>query len=117
TAIIPWEGGNDTYRDSGYHGGILSQFQEQWSKVQVMNVQYGRGENARKHPVTGESAAGPITLTDEELAQNRVNAFEELKKHPFDDQWHRDRSGDLSKVTLPLLTCANWGGQGIHPRG
>ena len=26
TAIIPWEGGNDTYRDSGYHGGILSQF-------------------------------------------------------------------------------------------
>ena len=117
TAIIPWEGGNDTYRDSGYHGGILSQFTEQWSKIQVMNVQYGRGENARKHPVTGESAAGPITLSEEELAKNRVNAFEELKKHPFDDQWHRDRSADLSKVTLPLLTCANWGGQGIHPRG
>jgi predicted acyl esterase len=117
TAIIPWEGGNDTYRDSGYHGGILSQFQEQWSKVQVMNVQYGRGENARKHPVTGESVAGPITLTEEQLAANRVNAFEELKKHPFDGPWHRERSGDLSKVTLPLLTCANWGGQGIHPRG
>ena len=117
TAIIPWEGGNDTYRDSGYHGGILSQFQEQWSKVQVMNVQYGRGEHARKHPVTGESVAGPITLTDEQLAQNRVNAFEELKKHPFDGLWHRERSADLSKVTLPLLTCANWGGQGIHPRG
>lgn len=117
TAIIPWEGGNDTYRDSGYHGGILSQFQEQWSKVQVMNVQYGRGENARKHPVTGESVAGPITLTDDELAANRVNAFEELKKHPFDGPWHRERSADLSKVTLPLLTCANWGGQGIHPRG
>ena len=116
TAIIPWEGGNDTYRDSGYHGGILSQFQEQWSKVQVMNVQYGRGEHARKHPVTGESVAGPITLTDEQLAQNRVNAFEELKKHPFDGPWHRERSADLSKVTLPLLTCANWGGQGIHPR-
>ncbi|MYA95706.1 MAG: CocE/NonD family hydrolase [Nitrospinae bacterium] len=117
TAIIPWEGGNDTYRDSGYHGGILSQFQEQWSKVQVMNVQYGRGEHARKHPVTGESVAGPITLSEEELATNRVNAFEELKKHPFDGPWHRERSGDLSKVTLPLLTCANWGGQGIHPRG
>jgi len=117
TAIIPWEGGNDTYRDSGYHGGILSQFQEQWSKVQVMNVQYGRGENARKHPVTGESVAGSITLSEEELAANRVNAFEELKKHPFDGPWHRERSGDLSKVTLPLLTCANWGGQGIHPRG
>ncbi len=117
TAIIPWEGGNDTYRDSGYHGGILSQFTEQWSKIQVMNVQYGRGANARKHPVTGESTAGPITLSEEELAQNRVNPFEELKAHPLDDQWHRDRSADLSKVTLPLLTCANWGGQGIHPRG
>ena len=52
-----------------------------------------------------------------QLAANRVNAFEELKKHPFDGPWHRERSADLSKVTLPLLTCANWGGQGIHPRG
>jgi predicted acyl esterase len=24
---------------------------------------------------------------------------------------------DLSKVEVPLLSCANWGGQGIHPRG
>jgi len=40
-AIIPWEGQNDRYRDSGYHGGILSQFQERWAKVQVVNVQYG----------------------------------------------------------------------------
>jgi putative CocE/NonD family hydrolase len=26
-ALIPWEGGSDRYRDSSYHGGILSQFQ------------------------------------------------------------------------------------------
>jgi predicted acyl esterase len=116
-AIIPWEGQNDRYRDSGYHGGILSQFQERWAKFQVVNVQYGRGERAKKNPNTGESVAGPVTLSEEELAKNRVNVFEELKKHPLDDQWHRSRSADLSKVTLPLLTCANWGGQGIHPRG
>jgi len=116
-AIIPWEGANDLYRDSGYHGGILSQFMEQWSKVQVVNVQYGRGDKARKNPNTGESVAGPVTLSDEELAQNRVNVFEELKKHPLDDWWHRLRSAELSKVTIPFLTCANWGGQGIHPRG
>ncbi|HEV8437673.1 MAG TPA: CocE/NonD family hydrolase [Methylomirabilota bacterium] len=116
-AIIPWEGQNDRYRDSGYHGGILSQFQERWAKVQVVNVQYGRGEQAKKNPNTGESVAGPITLSEEELAKNRVNVFEELKKHPLDDEWHRERSGDLSLVTTPLLTCANWGGQGIHPRG
>ena len=116
-AIIPWEGQNDRYRDSGYHGGILSQFQERWAKFQVVNVQYGRGERAKKNPNTGESVAGPVTLSDEELAKNCVNVFEELKKHPLDDEWHRSRSADLSQVTVPLLTCANWGGQGIHPRG
>src|SRR6185503_17879062 len=26
-------------------------------------------------------------------------------------------SADLSLVKTPLLSCANWGGQGIHPRG
>ena len=117
TAIIPWEGQNDRYRDSGYHGGIMSQFQERWAKIQVVNVQYGRGELAKKNPNTGESVAGPVTLSEEELAKNRVNVYEELKKHPLDDEWHRQRSADLSKVTLPLLSCANWGGQGIHPRG
>jgi predicted acyl esterase len=116
-AIIPWEGQNDRYRDSGYHGGILSQFQERWAKVQVVNVQYGRGQQAKKNPNTGESVAGPITLSEEELARNRVDVFEELKKHPLDDEHHHSRSADLSLVTTPLLTCANWGGQGIHPRG
>ncbi len=116
-AILPWEGGNDRYRDSSYHGGILSQFQEIWAKHQVANIQYGRGEKARKNPNTGESVAGPITLSEEELAKNRVDAHEETKEHPLDDPWHRERSADLSKITLPFLTCANWGGQGIHPRG
>jgi uncharacterized protein len=80
-------------------------------------VQYGRGDNAKKNPNTGESIAGPVTLSEAELAKNRFDAFEELKKHPFDDEWHRSRSADLSQIRTPLLTCANWGGQGIHPRG
>ena len=116
-AIIPWEGQNDRYRDSGYHGGILSEFQKLWAKHQVVNIQYGLGARAKKNPNTGESVAGPVTLSDEELAKNRVDVFEDLKRHPLDDEWHRSRSADLAKVTLPLLTCANWGGQGIHPRG
>ena len=116
-AIIPWEGQNDRYRDSGYHGGILSEFQKLWAKHQVVNIQYGVGARAKKNPNTGESVAGPVTLSPEELAKNRFDVFDELKKHPLDDEWHRSRSADLPKVTLPLLTCANWGGQGIHPRG
>ncbi len=116
-AIIPWEGQNDRYRDSGYHGGILSQFQEAWAKHQVVNIQYGKGERAKKNPNTGESVAGPVTLTEEELARNRINPYEALKQHPLDDEWHRAQSVDLSKVEVPFLSCANWGGQGIHPRG
>ena len=116
-AIIPWEGGNETYRDSGYHGGILSQFLEIWSKVQVAHVQYGYGERGKRNPNTGEPAAGPVTLSDEELAKNRHNAFESLKQHPLDDEWHHERRADFSKIEVPLLSCANWGGQGIHPRG
>jgi len=116
-AIIPWEGGNDCYRDWSYHGGILCEFRKQWATVQVVNVQYGRGELARTNPNTGQSVAGPVTLSDDELAANRRNVFDELKQHPFRDDWHADRSSDLSLVECPVLSCANWGGQGIHPRG
>jgi hypothetical protein len=116
-AIIPWEGQNDRYRDSGYHGGILSQFQETWAKHQVTNVQYGLGTRGRKSAVTGEPITGPVTLSDEELAKNRINPYEALREHPFDDEWHGHQTTDLSKVEVPFLSCANWGGQGIHPRG
>jgi uncharacterized protein len=116
-AIIPWEGQNDRYRDSGYHGGILSEFQKLWWKHQVANIQYGLGERARRSRVTGEPVAGPVTLSEDELAKNRVNPFDAAKQHPLDDAWHRERSTDLSKIEVPFLSCANWGGQGIHPRG
>ena len=117
-AIIPWEGRNDYYRDSLYHGGILSQFQERWAKTQVVNVQYGRGEQGQE-----ESEYRRIDCWGESRFQTRswrktvVNIYEEIKKHPLDDEWHKERTADLSQVTVPLLTCANWGGQGIHPRG
>lgn len=116
-AILPWEGNNDHYRDGAYHGGILSQFSELWSKEQIADIQHGRGTNGRKNPNTDDWAAGDITLDDETLRANRTNYFEELKKHPFDDEWHGARTPDLSKITVPLLSSANWGGQGIHPRG
>jgi hypothetical protein len=33
------------------------------------------------------------------------------------DDYYAERSPDLSKVTVPLLSAANWGGQGLHTRG
>src|SRR5262249_50629510 len=37
--------------------------------------------------------------------------------HPLDDDYHRTRSPVWERIVVPLLTCANWGGQGLHPRG
>ena len=35
----------------------------------------------------------------------------------MDDEYHRDRSPVWDKITAPLFSAANWGGQGLHPRG
>jgi hypothetical protein len=116
-AIVAWEGFNDPYRDAYYHGGILSEFTRRWQPNQIDPIQYGRGERAPVNPNTGLSVAGDVTLPDEELAANRTDVFAGIKAHALDDKWHATRRIDLSKITVPLLTAANWGGQGIHPRG
>jgi len=36
---------------------------------------------------------------------------------PLIDDYYRERTADLSKITVPLLSAANWGGQGLHTRG
>lgn len=116
-AICPWEGASDWYREVYYHGGILCTFAGRWYPLQVSSVQHGLGERVRKSPITGESVAGPETLSDEELARNRVELGAEIKKHPLMDDWYRQRNPDWSKINVPMLTSANWGGQGLHPRG
>lgn len=116
-AICPWEGAADSYRDWSYHGGILSTFTKRWFPEQVRTVQHGLGERGHRNPVTGDLVAGPETLSEEDLRKNLVEMHEAIAAHPFDDEFHRMRSPDWSKVTVPLLSCASWGGQGLHPRG
>jgi hypothetical protein len=116
-AMIPWEGYVDYYRGPTHHGGIRSQFQDTWWRKQVARVQYGVGERSLRNPNTGESIAGPVTLSDSELARNRVDLTGELKARALDDEWYRARSADVTGITVPLLSAANWGGQGIHPTG
>jgi hypothetical protein len=116
-AMIPWEGAADWYRDMTYHGGILCTFFGNWFKKQVMTVQHGLGERGPVNPNTGDLVAGPETLSDQDLARNRTDLGAEIKAHPLVDDYHRQRSPDWSSVTVPLLSAANWGGQGLHPRG
>jgi predicted acyl esterase len=117
TAMCVWEGAADWYRDMTHHGGILSTFWANWYDMQVKTVQYGLGDRGPRHPVTGVNACGDETLTDEELAANRQDFGAEILAHPLDDEYHRARSPQWDKITVPLLTAANWGGQGLHTRG
>jgi predicted acyl esterase len=116
-AIIPWEGAVDFYRDMARHGGILCTFRKNWFPKQVMNVQHGLGTRGRKNPNNGEPIAGPETLSEEELMKNRTDPGEDLLKHYLEDEYYLGRTADLSKITIPLLSCANWGGNGLHARG
>ena len=116
-AMCIWEGSADWYRDMTHHGGMLSTFWENWFDMQVKTVQYGAGERGGRSRVHGELVCGPETLSDEELANNRVDFGGKILAHPLDDQYHRDRSPVWDKVKTPLFSAANWGGQGLHPRG
>jgi uncharacterized protein len=116
-AMCIWEGSADWYRDMTHHGGILSTFFANWYDMQVKTVQYGLGERGPRSRVTGELACGDETLSDAELAKNRCDFGDNILAHPLDDQYHRDRSPVWEKITTPFLSAANWGGQGLHPRG
>ena len=61
--------------------------------------------------------SGPETLSAEELKKNRIDIEQFGLDHPFEDQAVRERTPDFSRIDLPLLSAANWGGQGLHPRG
>jgi predicted acyl esterase len=118
-AICTWEGAADIYRDMAHHGGIFCNgFTKAWSEAQVYNVQNGRGANGYKSRLTGDWLSGPETLTEEQLGENRRNFYEDCLNHKLDtDEFWQSRMPDWTKVETPLLSSANWGGQGLHPRG
>ena len=116
-AMCVWEGSADWYRDMTHHGGILSTFFANWYDMQVKTVQYGLGERGPRSRATGALVCGDETLSEAELAKNRCDFGDNILAHPLDDDYHRARSPIWEKISVPLLSAANWGGQGLHPRG
>jgi hypothetical protein len=125
-AMCVWEGAADWYRDMNYHGGILCTFWSNWQEMQsrpgplgtiCRSVQYGVGARGPRSRVTGEFICGSETLPERELYKNRSELDEDVLAHPLDDKYHKDRSPVWDKVTVPFLSAANWGGQGLHSRG
>ena len=101
TAIVPWEGMVDIYRDGMRHGGIFSNgFITAWQNRQVLPVQNGNKN-----------------MSKEELIANRTDPISMIKEHILDDDYYQSVTPDLSQITVPLLSAGNWGGIGLHPRG
>ena len=116
-AIVPWEGRSDHYRDYGFHGGIMSNgFLQAWWPKQVLSNQHGSGGTPYRDrdtglPTTGDALSAPLLLG------NRSDYPAEMARHPLCDAWHRERSPDLSRIDVPVLSAGNWGGPGNHLRG
>ncbi len=117
-AICLWEGAADYYRDLAWHGGILCTFGRAWFPSQVIRVQHGRGTRGYRSSMNGDWVSGPPTLTEEELGANRRDFYQDCAANPLATaEYWRSRMPDWSKVKVPLFSSANWGGQGLHPRG
>jgi uncharacterized protein len=118
-AICLWEGAADFYRDMAHHGGIFCNgFTHDWSRAQVYTLQNGRGTRGFKSRMNGDWVSGPETLTEEELGASRRNFYEDCLANKLDTaEYWQSRMPDWTKVKTPLFSSANWGGQGLHPRG
>lgn len=115
-AICPWEGSNDFYREMTHHGGMHSAFLGGWWK-RMGTIQHGVGSRGVRNAETGLLVAGDDDLSDEQLATNRIDLPSELIAHQYADEWHQERTARVEDITVPLLSCGNWGGLAQHQRG
>jgi len=116
-ALCIWEGASDYYRDLCRHGGILCDFIDSWYNRQVLSVQHGVGDRGARSPLTGDTIAGPETLAPEALVKTRADLSGEVLERHLVDGYYGRRTADFSQIEAPLLSAANWGGMGLHPRG
>jgi len=116
-AICVWEGFADFYRELSHNGGIYSTFAQNWYDMQVKSVQYGLGVYGHRSRMNGDWVSGPETLTAEEMGANRYDLGKTYIAHPLDDAYYKAMAPDWSRVKVPILSAANWGGQPLHPRG
>jgi predicted acyl esterase len=97
-AIIPWEGFADLYRDALFHGGLLSLFMPNWYMAHMMHHLVGRA--SRHNPNAWQTNTLHFWLH---------NNLDSGAFHGAQAQW--------DKITVPMLSVANWTGMGLHLRG
>jgi predicted acyl esterase len=93
SAIMPWEGVSDMYREMAFHGGIR--------ETGFVPAFY------RQHVWANRNRAFPPA----------ENLLDQIQSHPLDDEYWATKRPDLSRIDVPALICATWSDQGLHTRG
>jgi predicted acyl esterase len=108
TAIIPWEGLTDPYRDSGLHGGIPeTSFVRGWLA--------GGGVIPERLPL--RFRAGPPLIARVPLparAKAMLMYLQGAAPRPADMPF---TVADVESIRVPALVAASWSMQGLHTRG
>ena len=117
TAMIPWEGTNDFYREWMFHGGIYSKVMLKDIVWNAAIVRTQHGNHAHRQPSTGEYGGGAVEISPELREGNRIDLPGEAAKHTLDDEWMRARRPNLAQIKVPLISAGNWGGLAQHLRG
>ncbi|KAM6505381.1 hypothetical protein FSOLCH5_014601 [Fusarium solani] len=104
-SIAPYEGLTDMYADVCRQGGVWhSGFQKHWFNNIVLIHQYGRGAGLSEQQLAKQC------LDYDSLATNR--------KWRSEGPWPVfDRTRDLSKIKVPILSAGNWMDSEVHPPG
>jgi len=96
--ICPWEAFSDLYRDVACPGGLEDQgFGPFWWITEVK-------------PALKDSPADFIK-------HNGSLPMDFLKLHPYYDDFWREKTASLDRITLPMLVCASFSDHGLHTVG
>ncbi|WP_375395928.1 CocE/NonD family hydrolase [uncultured Sphingomonas sp.] len=88
TAICPWEGLTDVYRDFARPGGVLENgFSKLWSRL------------------TGREA------------RVRASLYDAICAHPERDEWYAARTPRIEDIAVPILVCGSFSDHLLHSRG
>lgn len=96
--IVPWEGFSDPYRDVACPGGVEDEgFGPFWWAAEVKPALNGSPADFIEH--------------------NGSLPMDFLKRHPFLDDFWREKAAKLDRIALPMLVCASFSDHGLHTAG
>jgi len=87
TAINPWEGVSDLYRDFSFHGGIP------------------------------ETTFNPGFLRYTATCTQMEDFARMIEAHPLWDDYWETKAAQLERIEVPAYVVASWSDQGLHTRG